>query len=177
MCKIITFNRIKVSIQINIINFFLQQCESPVAASFPTPPLSNSPSYSKRQFEALDLSGMKEEDEKTISASTQTAPNNSAWNRTCGHCNITFGDEMMHALHMSCHDKQDPFKCKVCGLCCNEKYFFNVHLLRGVHHRSESVGSAPDSSTEGFNETDSLRCPSNGSEMADNAVSDATTCH
>lgn len=56
----------------------------------------------------------------------------------CPYCEVTFNDEMMHALHMSCHDKNDPFMCKVCGQHCHEKYYFNVHLLRGLHQNTNN---------------------------------------
>ncbi|XP_076811534.1 uncharacterized protein LOC143458611 isoform X2 [Clavelina lepadiformis] len=115
------------------------ESDSPITSpAFPTPPLSNSPSYVKRHFVPLDLSGTPKEDEEdkrkpgpTATSSTQTVQ--SKEERTCRHCDITFGDEMMLALHMSCHDKTDPFKCTICGQVCHEKYYFNVHLLRGLH--------------------------------------------
>ena len=109
---------------------------------FPTPPLSNSPSHQKKTVVALDLSGVKEEEirkEATVSStSTQTAQSDAQAKRTCVHCDIYFGDEMMYALHMSCHDKTDPFKCTICGQSCDEKYYFNVHLLRGLHRDCNS---------------------------------------
>lgn len=71
-------------------------------------------------------------------ASTQTDDNEMAvvaGKRSCPHCDVTFGDDTMHALHMSCHDRVDPFKCTICGQACHEKYYFNVHLLRGLHQQ------------------------------------------
>ena len=33
----------------------------------------------------------------------------------CEYCDVIFSDDAMHAVHMSCHLPQDPFKCKQCG--------------------------------------------------------------
>ena len=151
--------------------FYLQRSESPlVSSAFPTPPLSNSPAYSKRHFVPLDLSGVKDDETRnTISATTQTSSKGGS--RTCDHCDIVFGDEMMHALHMSCHDRDDPFKCKVCGKKCNERYYFNVHLLRGLHQNND-VEALCDSSDD---VADTLpRCRSNGSDVA--SVGELNAC-
>jgi len=63
----------------------------------------------------------------------------------CEYCDITFGDDAMHALHMSCHEPGDPFRCKLCGEQCNEKYFFNVHIMKGCRGRKNSVVSRVNS--------------------------------
>ena len=145
-----------------MLNIYFQHANIMASSAFPTPPLSNSPSYVKGSFIPLDLSGAK--DAETIkdysykTASTQTSSEDATGSLSCEHCNITFGDEMMHALHMSCHDKNDPFQCKVCGVKCNERYFFNVHLLRGMHHHgepSDSPNFIPDSSTEALDDSNS----------------------
>lgn len=147
-------------------NKFNQRSESPlVSSAFPTPPLSNSPAYTKRHFVPLDLSAAKEDSSITASASTQTPDAELPKKRTCDHCDIVFGDEMMHALHMSCHDAEDPFKCKVCGQKCNERYYFNVHLLRGLHQNGPAA-LVPDSSFDAPVADDVPRCPSNGSDVA-----------
>uniref|UniRef100_H2Y9G3 Fork-head domain-containing protein n=1 Tax=Ciona savignyi TaxID=51511 RepID=H2Y9G3_CIOSA len=125
-------------------NYRDHQMDSPLRASaYPTPPLFNSPSYIKKNFSPLDLSGAEKVDKNTSSTQTSSADVKS---RTCRHCDVIFGDEMMHALHMSCHDKVDPFKCTICGQKCHEKYYFNVHLLRGLHQTNASGPS--DSSQE-----------------------------
>ena len=51
----------------------------------------------------------------------------------CEYCDIMLGDDAMHAIHMTCHDPQDPFKCKICGEQCGEKYHFNEHIWKGMH--------------------------------------------
>ncbi|XP_009858528.2 transcription factor protein isoform X2 [Ciona intestinalis] len=125
-----------------------QQCDSPLTSSaYPTPPLSNSPSYIKKNFTPLDLSGAEKNLVDKNTSSTQTSPAASdVKSRTCRHCDVIFGDEMMHALHMSCHDKTDPFKCTICSQKCHEKYYFNVHLLRGLHQTNN--GGQSESSQE-----------------------------
>lgn len=68
------------------------------------------------------------------SSATQTQLTDSTSSKLkCEYCDITFGDDAMHAMHMTCHDPQDPFKCKICGEQCGEKYNFNVHILKGPH--------------------------------------------
>jgi len=59
----------------------------------------------------------------------------------CEYCDITFGDDAMHALHMSCHEPGDPFRCKLCNEQCNEKYFFNVHIMKGCRGKKSSTVS------------------------------------
>lgn len=68
--------------------------------------------------------------------------------RTCKHCDVTFGDDMMFVLHMSCHDKSSPYTCTICGQNCHEKYQFNVHLLRGLHKPSNNAASSDSMSNE-----------------------------
>nr|CAB3246919.1 Forkhead box protein I1 [Phallusia mammillata] len=146
-----------------------EQCGSPSSA-YPPPPLSNSPTYIKRHFTPLDLSGPKDEI-ATTSASTQTVTSpreGAAESRTCKHCNVIFGDEMMHALHMSCHDKSAPFRCTICGQDCHEKYYFNVHLLRGLHQtnaNNSTTCGAPELQND-VTETVEGGCRSDGEEMS-----------
>jgi len=83
----------------------------------------------------------------SIGTQTNGRAEGAADSRTCRHCDVTFGDEMMFALHMSCHDKADPFKCTICGQRCQEKYYFNVHLLRGLHQHSNNNNGADDVSS------------------------------
>lgn len=97
----------------------------------------------------LDLSGQKVNDEIPLqNIATQTDREESRISdntrRSCSHCDVTFGDDTMHALHMSCHDRNDPFKCTICGQECHEKYYFNVHLLRGLHQPVKNKKSSRD---------------------------------
>ena len=170
--------------------FFFQKSDQ----KFLSPPLrtlppSTSPPSQKRNFNPLDLSGIKEEEinekfPKTASqasSSTQTttpeAQCDPTGNRTCHHCDISFGDDMMHALHMSCHDKVEPFKCTICGQKCNEKYYFNVHLLRGLHQKpaSDNLNVGPQSSVDGT-KIDSDQGPRRLSNSSD-SCSSSGRCH
>ncbi|XP_038821739.1 zinc finger transcription factor Trps1 [Salvelinus namaycush] len=51
----------------------------------------------------------------------------------CIHCGILFLDEVMHALHMSCHADGGPFQCSICLHACADKYDFTTHIQRGLH--------------------------------------------
>ncbi|CAB1320452.1 unnamed protein product [Coregonus sp. 'balchen'] len=51
----------------------------------------------------------------------------------CVHCGILFLDEVMHALHMSCHADAGPFQCSICLHACTDKYDFTTHIQRGLH--------------------------------------------
>nr|XP_039261227.1 uncharacterized protein LOC120337500 isoform X1 [Styela clava] len=88
--------------------------------------IENSPNTTNSKIASLASSELR----NTFGTQTDTSDDD---RRTCQHCDVTFGDDTMHALHMSCHDRSDPFKCTICGQECHEKYYFNVHLLRGLH--------------------------------------------
>ncbi|XP_051791938.1 zinc finger transcription factor Trps1 isoform X2 [Erpetoichthys calabaricus] len=51
----------------------------------------------------------------------------------CVHCGIVFLDEVMYALHMSCHGDSGPFQCSICHHLCADKYDFTTHIQRGLH--------------------------------------------
>ncbi|KAE8599501.1 hypothetical protein XENTR_v10017210 [Xenopus tropicalis] len=51
----------------------------------------------------------------------------------CVHCGIVFLDEVMYALHMSCHGENGPFQCSICQHLCTDKYDFTTHIQRGLH--------------------------------------------
>ncbi|XP_060798942.1 zinc finger transcription factor Trps1 isoform X1 [Neoarius graeffei] len=51
----------------------------------------------------------------------------------CAHCGIVFLDEVMYALHMSCHGDGGPFQCSICLHACADKYDFTTHIQRGLH--------------------------------------------
>ncbi|XP_053571279.1 LOW QUALITY PROTEIN: zinc finger transcription factor Trps1 [Bombina bombina] len=51
----------------------------------------------------------------------------------CVHCGIVFLDEVMYALHMSCHGENGPFQCSICQHICTDKYDFTTHIQRGLH--------------------------------------------
>uniref|UniRef100_A0A8C0IR07 Zinc finger transcription factor Trps1 n=1 Tax=Chelonoidis abingdonii TaxID=106734 RepID=A0A8C0IR07_CHEAB len=54
----------------------------------------------------------------------------------CAHCGIVFLDEVMYALHMSCHGDSGPFQCSICQYLCTDKYDFTTHIQRGLHRNS-----------------------------------------
>ena len=49
----------------------------------------------------------------------------------CTYCNIQFGDEVLHSIHMGCHNHTEPFVCNMCGKDCGNKYGFYTHIMRG----------------------------------------------
>ncbi|XP_064204500.1 zinc finger transcription factor Trps1 isoform X1 [Anguilla rostrata] len=62
----------------------------------------------------------------------------------CAHCSIVFLDEVMYALHMSCHGDSGPFQCSICLHACADKYDFTTHIQRGLHRpMSETNAKTP----------------------------------
>ncbi|KAM4027632.1 zinc finger transcription factor Trps1 isoform 2-T3 [Anomaloglossus baeobatrachus] len=57
----------------------------------------------------------------------------------CAHCGIVFLDEVMYALHMSCHGESGPFQCSICQHLCTDKYDFTTHIQRGLHRNVAQV--------------------------------------
>ncbi|XP_030074108.1 zinc finger transcription factor Trps1 isoform X2 [Microcaecilia unicolor] len=57
----------------------------------------------------------------------------------CAHCGIVFLDEVMYALHMSCHGDSGPFQCSICQHFCTDKYDFTTHIQRGLHRNIAQV--------------------------------------
>ncbi|CAF99392.1 unnamed protein product, partial [Tetraodon nigroviridis] len=51
----------------------------------------------------------------------------------CVHCGIYFLDEVMYALHVSCHGEQGPYQCSFCLQVCADRYDFTTHIQRGLH--------------------------------------------
>uniref|UniRef100_A0A3Q3QCA7 Zinc finger transcription factor Trps1 n=1 Tax=Monopterus albus TaxID=43700 RepID=A0A3Q3QCA7_MONAL len=61
----------------------------------------------------------------------------------CIHCGIYFLDEVMYALHMSCHADQGPYQCSFCLHMCADRYDFTTHIQRGLHRRNSQVLENP----------------------------------
>ncbi|XP_065146824.1 zinc finger transcription factor Trps1 [Paramisgurnus dabryanus] len=61
----------------------------------------------------------------------------------CAHCGIVFLDEVMFALHMSCHGDGGPFQCSICLHACADKYDFTTHIQRGLHRAAPEANSSP----------------------------------
>lgn len=68
----------------------------------------------------------------TVEVSTQDDLTN-----RCTHCGIYFMDEVMYALHMSCHGDQAPYQCGFCLHVCADRYDFTTHIQRGLHRNTE----------------------------------------
>ncbi|KAF7211064.1 zinc finger transcription factor Trps1 [Nothobranchius furzeri] len=57
----------------------------------------------------------------------------------CFHCGIYFLDEVMYALHMSCHGEKAPYQCGFCLYVCVDRYDFTTHIQRGLHRYSDEM--------------------------------------
>lgn len=57
----------------------------------------------------------------------------------CTHCGIYFMDEVMYALHMSCHGDQAPYQCGFCLHVCADRYDFTTHIQRGQHRNTDKA--------------------------------------
>ncbi|CAB1350819.1 unnamed protein product [Coregonus sp. 'balchen'] len=62
----------------------------------------------------------------------------------CVHCGIVFLDEVMYALHMSCHADGGPFQCSICLHACADKYDFTTHIQRGLHRPTDEAETKAD---------------------------------
>ena len=76
----------------------------------------------------------------------QGTQDEAAWR--CLHCAILFLDEVMHALHMSCHGDSAAYQCSICLHVCADKYDFTSHIQRGLHRPAPPPIPAPDRSEE-----------------------------
>ncbi|KAK7138578.1 hypothetical protein R3I93_015881 [Phoxinus phoxinus] len=61
----------------------------------------------------------------------------------CAHCGIVFLDEVLYALHMSCHGESGPFQCSICLHACSDKYDFTTHIQRGLHRAVPEASADP----------------------------------
>uniref|UniRef100_A0A3Q4HED9 Zinc finger transcription factor Trps1 n=1 Tax=Neolamprologus brichardi TaxID=32507 RepID=A0A3Q4HED9_NEOBR len=57
----------------------------------------------------------------------------------CVHCGIYFIDEVMYALHMSCHGDKGPYQCSFCLHVCADRYDFTTHIQRGLHRYTDKT--------------------------------------
>ncbi|XP_011875525.1 PREDICTED: protein hunchback-like [Vollenhovia emeryi] len=51
----------------------------------------------------------------------------------CHYCEIIFGNVIMYAMHMGCHNFNDPYTCNICGQECIDKLSFFLHIARSEH--------------------------------------------
>ncbi|XP_033492971.1 zinc finger transcription factor Trps1 isoform X2 [Epinephelus lanceolatus] len=90
--------------------------------------------------------GKEEKDHSTKSrpsvpssrAMVEVATQDDLTNR-CIHCGIYFLDEVMYALHMSCHGDQGPYQCSFCLHVCVDRYDFTTHIQRGLHRYTDKT--------------------------------------
>ncbi|KAM7373271.1 hypothetical protein PAMP_008136 [Pampus punctatissimus] len=87
--------------------------------------------------------GKEEKDHLTKSVPTnramvEVATQDDLTNR-CIHCGIYFLDEVMYALHMSCHGDQGPYQCSFCLHVCVDRYDFTTHIQRGLHRYTDKT--------------------------------------
>uniref|UniRef100_H3CUW4 Zinc finger transcription factor Trps1 n=1 Tax=Tetraodon nigroviridis TaxID=99883 RepID=H3CUW4_TETNG len=61
----------------------------------------------------------------------------------CVHCGIYFLDEVMYALHVSCHGEQGPYQCSFCLQVCADRYDFTTHIQRGLHRYTDKAPQSP----------------------------------
>lgn len=91
--------------------------------------------------------GNRLEARSTVEAATQDDLTN-----RCVHCAIYFLDEVMYALHMSCHGEQGPYQCSFCLHVCADRYDFTTHIQRGLHRHADKApqgaARAPDGPAE-----------------------------
>ncbi|EGI65274.1 Protein hunchback, partial [Acromyrmex echinatior] len=52
---------------------------------------------------------------------------------TCYYCEIVFGNVIMYAVHMGCHNFDDPYTCNICGHQCIDKLSFFLHIAQSEH--------------------------------------------
>ncbi|KAM3850582.1 zinc finger transcription factor Trps1 [Diretmus argenteus] len=71
-------------------------------------------------------------------ATVEVATQDDLTNR-CIHCGIYFLDEVMYALHMSCHGDGGPYQCSFCLHVCLDRYDFTTHIQRGLHRYTENT--------------------------------------
>lgn len=107
----------------------------------------------KEEEERTDESGnwreeMVEEGKDHLTTSRSKVPSNCATvevatqddlTNRCVHCGIYFLDEVMYALHMSCHGDQGPYQCSFCLHVCVDRYDFTTHIQRGLHRYTEKT--------------------------------------
>ncbi|TKS88290.1 Zinc finger transcription factor [Collichthys lucidus] len=68
----------------------------------------------------------------------------------CVHCGIYFLDEVMYALHMSCHGDQGPYQCSFCLHVCVDRYDFTTHIQRGLHRYTDKTAQNRSHAQDGI---------------------------
>ncbi|XP_071791540.1 uncharacterized protein [Asterias amurensis] len=56
----------------------------------------------------------------------------------CTHCGITFEESLMYVVHMGCHGQLDPYQCSMCGMLCQDRMAFTLHIIGGKHIKTQT---------------------------------------
>ncbi|CAL8293355.1 unnamed protein product [Merluccius merluccius] len=80
-------------------------------------------------------------------ATAEAATQDDLANR-CVHCGIYFLDEVMYALHMSCHGDGGPHQCAFCLHVCADRYDFTTHIQRGLHRYGDKAKREQDAQSD-----------------------------
>nr|XP_019957585.1 PREDICTED: zinc finger transcription factor Trps1 isoform X2 [Paralichthys olivaceus] len=133
----------------------------------------------------MEEMGKEEEDHsaKVVSSNrvmVEVATQDDLTNR-CIHCGIYFLDEVMYALHMSCHGDQGPYQCSFCLHVCADRYDFTTHIQRGLHRytdkTSQQKGYSQESETPSIMETSEQESGDvTPEEMKEGGDQDEITC-
>ncbi len=89
----------------------------------------------KEEKDHLTKSGSSVPSNRTM---VEVATQDDLTNR-CVHCGIYFLDEVMYALHMSCHGDRGPYQCSFCLHVCADRYDFTTHIQRGLHRYTDKT--------------------------------------
>ncbi|XP_071498932.1 uncharacterized protein [Diadema antillarum] len=113
---------------------------SPISNSSSSRMPSNvvSPTISRDSHESLDGQSPQLSSNSAMSRSSSTRVADTATQdevMRCEHCRIIFADSIMYAIHMGCHDWQEPFRCNICAFQCADRYEFMSHITRGLHQK------------------------------------------
>lgn len=102
----------------------------------------------------------------------------------CIHCGIYFLDEVMYALHMSCHGDQGPYQCSFCLHVCVDRYDFTTHIQRGLHRYTDKTSQNRSHTQDGvvqnvtvMSETPEEKDDSDRSEVTDESKDVTGVCH
>ncbi|XP_063957769.1 DNA-binding protein Ikaros-like [Lytechinus pictus] len=97
-----------------------------------------SPTISRDSRESLDAHSPQLSSNSSISRSRSNKMMDSSTQdevMRCEHCHTIFADSIMYAIHMGCHDWQEPFRCNICAFHCADRYEFMSHITRGLHQK------------------------------------------
>ncbi|XP_057683365.1 zinc finger transcription factor Trps1 isoform X2 [Corythoichthys intestinalis] len=98
-----------------------------------------SPSTESRKGDDEEANAQNSSARATVDVATQDDPTN-----RCLHCGIYFLDDVMYALHMSCHGEKGTFQCSFCLHVCADRYDFTTHIQRGLHRYTDKKTPTED---------------------------------